>query len=481
MPKVVRKDVDNLNAVLSITLEKADYEPKLKAQLQNQRKKAHMKGFRKGKTPVGYIKKMYGRAILADIINELLQSELNKYLKESDVKVLGYPLPSEDQESYDFNLDALIDYTFSFDVGIAPEFEVQGLSASQSFSCYSIEVPKETIDKDMDMLRQRGGERASAEDTILEKDLVSFNADELDGNKKKENGWAATFTILVEMMDDAYKADILKKKKGDTIQFNIYKLEKDRTSDYVQKYLLGAKEGDDLSEIGEEFEATIADVSRIIPAELNAAFFDKTFGEGVVKTEEEARELIEKDVTKYYDKQAESLLFRDFQNHLLEKNQLPLPDSFMKRWIKSNAEGGPREISEKEYEGFAKNLRWSLIKSKLISQYDISVTDDEIVEHFKKQVRQYFGSTGDELVILNTANRLMQDEKQVDNAYQEILADRLFEAIKGQVKVKKEKVAAEKFDEIIKKARDEAQQQIEDTNPQGDPIEETEEVTEDVE
>jgi len=478
MPKVVRKDIDNLNAVLTVTLEKADYESKLKTQLQSHRKKANMKGFRKGKTPVGYIKKMYGRAILADTINEMLQSEVNKYLTESDIKLLGYPLPSEDQESYDFNLDKLTDYTFNFDLGIAPEFEVKGLDANQKFNCYSIEVPKETIDKDIDSMRQRGGERQSVEDsTIEEKDLISFNADELDGATKKENGWAATFTILVEMLDDAYKAELKKKKKGDTIKFNIYKLEKDRTRDYVQKYLLGVKEGDDAASIGEEFEATITDVSRITPAELNTEFFDKTFGEGVVKTEEEARAFIEKEVSKYYDKQAESLLFRDFQNHLLEHNVLDLPDAFMKRWIKSNAEGQgqAKDMSDKEYDAFSKNLQWSLIRGKLIKQFDINVTDEELVDHFKAQVRQYFGGIGDELVILNTANRLMQDEKQVDNAYQEILADRLFDSMRDVVKVNKEKITAEKFDEIIKTAREEAQQQIAEANPEV--VEETSEIT----
>ncbi len=480
MPKVVRKDIDNLNAVLTITLEKADYEPKLKAQLQSHRKKAHMKGFRKGKTPVGYIKKMYGRAILADTINEMLQSELNKYLTEDDTKILGYPLPSEDQESYDFNLDTLIDYSFNFDMGIAPEFEVKGLDANQTFSSYSIDVPKESIDKDLDMMRQRGGERQSADDSIIEKDLISFNASELDGDAVKENGWAATFTILVEMMSDDYKAEILKKKKGDSIRFNVFNLEKDRTRDYVEKYILGVKEDDSLEAVGEEFEATIADVSRILPAELNTEFFDKTFGEGVVKTEEEARAQIEQDIVKYYDRQAESLLFRDFQNHLLEQNPLELPDAFMKRWIKANAEGEPKDISDKEYESFAKNLQWSLLRGKLIKQFDISINDEELIEYFKKQVRQYFGGYGDELVILNTANRLMQDEKQVDNAYQELLAGRLFESMRDVVKVNIEKIAAEKFDEIIKKAREEAQQQIEDSQPQGDPIEETEEITEDV-
>jgi len=479
MPKVVRKDIDNLNAVLTVTLEKAEYEPKLKSQLQSHRKKANMKGFRKGKTPVGYIKKMYGRAILADTVNEMLQSEVNKYLSESDIKVLGYPLPSEDQESYDFNLDNLVDYTFNFDLGIAPDFEVKGLDASQKFNCYSVEVPKETIDKDMDSMRQRGGERQSTDDSIEEKDMISFNADELDGKAKKENGWAATFTILVEMLDDAYKAEIKKKKKGDTIKFNIYKLEKDRTRDYVQKYLLGVKEGDDAEAIGEEFEATIADVSRIIPAELNTEFFDKTFGEGVVKTEEEARAFIEKEVSKYYDKQAESLLFRDFQNHLLEQNPLELPDAFMKRWIKSNAEGQNqgKDITDKEYEAFSKNLQWSLVRGKLIKQFEINVTDEELVDHFKAQVRQYFGGQGDELVILNTANRLMQDEKQVDNAYQEILADRLFESMREVVKVDKEKIAADKFDDIIKKAREEAQQQIAEANPETS-VEEVKEITE---
>ena len=164
MSKVVREDVGNLSAVLTLTVGKEDYEPKLSAELNKHRKKAQLKGFRKGKTPMGFIKKMYGRAILADAINEMIQKELTKYISEEKIQILGQPLPSEDQAEYDFNINELIDYTFKFDIGFAPEFEVEGLSEDSKFERYAVDVKDELIEKDIEAAQKRFGERNSVDD-----------------------------------------------------------------------------------------------------------------------------------------------------------------------------------------------------------------------------------------------------------------------------------------------------------------------------
>ncbi len=193
MAEVVRKDIDNLNAELTIIISKEDYEPKFKTALQKQSKSVQMKGFRKGRTPVSYIKKMYGRALLADEVNKLIQDTLTKYISDGKLKLLGYPIPSEQQESYDSNLDDLKDFHFKFDVGLAPDFELVSLDDDE-YSVYGVEVPAETIDQDVETLRKRYGVRTIVENDIQENDIVEFKAAELDGDVLKEEGWQADFS-----------------------------------------------------------------------------------------------------------------------------------------------------------------------------------------------------------------------------------------------------------------------------------------------
>lgn len=456
MAKVVRTDRDNLNSVLTITFQKEDYEPKLNAAINKQRKEAHMKGFRKGRTPLGFIKKMYGRAILADVINNALHDEVTKFLQEEDINVLGQPLPSEDQPEYGFEINNLSDFTFSFDLGLAPKFEVQGLDESNVFEKYAVKVPADAVEKEFDVARKRVGQRVSIDEVIEEDDMLSLNAEELADGEVKEKGWASTFSVLVKDLNPETKTEVLTKKKGDKIRFNIYQLEaSDRGEEHVKKYLLNVTENDQDVEIGEEFEATIDDVNRVVAADLDQAFFDKFFGEGQVKSEEEARAKIEEGLSKQYDRQAESLLFRDFQEDLLEKNPLELPEAFLKRWLKYSNEETTDEMIDKEFDRFSQNLRWSLVRSKAVNKFDIKITDDEIFEAFKDRIRSYFGGYGDELVILNTANRLMQDKNQVDQVYQELIADRLFEAISGAVTIKEKEISAEDLEAELNKAREE--------------------------
>lgn len=480
MSKVVREDKGNLSAVLTLTIASDDYSPKLNAELNKYRKKAHMKGFRKGKTPMGFIKKMYGRAIMADVINEMLQKELTQYLTEEKLAILGQPLPVADQEEFDFDISNLQDFEFKFDIGLAPEFEIEGLSEDSVFERHAVEVDAAMIDKDLDQALLRAGTRESVEDAIEENDMLSVNAEELDGDAAKEKGWATTFSILVERVgSEELKKELLSKKKGDTFRFNVNDVELNASPEHIRKYILNVSEEDEGTEIGDLFSGTIGDVQRVQKRALDQEFFDQYFGAGTVKSEEEARSKIEENIVKHFDRQAESLLFRDFQETLLEKNQLELPHDFMNRWLRASNENVTDEQIAKEYDNFAKNLQWSLIRSKIARKFDINVGDDEIFEGFKDRIRNYFQGYGDELVILNTANRLMEDENQFEQMYQELMSDKLFEAIRSVVKIEDKKIGSEAFETIINKAREEATAANQPTIEAAP--EATEEVTEDVE
>ncbi len=454
MATVVKQDTGNLEAELTITLSQDDYRPRFESELAKYRKKAHIKGFRKGKTPAGFIKKMYGKGVLAEVVEDLFQRELYSYITEQKLDVLGQPIPADDQAAFDFDPSSKEDFEMKVEIGLAPEFDVAGIGLDESYERYEAQVAEESIDDDLMNARKRLGTRELVESTIEEDDLVKLNAEELDGGNVKENGWATEISLLVsQIADEDLKAEMLTKKKGDTIRLDVRKLEKNVEDEYIRKHILKVQENDQEVEIGFLFEGLIHEVSRIQPAEFNEEFFTKCFGKGEVKDEAEAREFIRKDIKKYYDRQADSLLFRDFQDRLIERNSIELPDRFLKKWLKTGNKEATDELIEKEYDTFTRGLRWSLIRGKLIKKYGLEVSENEIVEGFKDRVRGYFGGYGDELVILNMANRLMEDNKQVDNMYQELMTDKLFEAIKEDSAIAEKEISTADFDELIKEAR----------------------------
>ena len=458
MPKVVREDIDNLNTVLTVTLEKADYEPKFNSELSKHRKQAQMKGFRKGKTPVSILKKMYGKSVLVEVINEVLQKELSGYLAGEDLRILGQPLPSKDQEPLDFELKELHDYTFKFDLGLAPEFEVQGVGPDSTFEKIEVEATEEMIDEELEAARKRHGERQFVEEDIRENDMVKLLAKELDGEEIKEEGVESEFSVLVSAIsNEEAKQQLLSGKKGDAFRFNLFELEEEKDEKYVRKYFLELSD-DDEREVGQHYEVTVEEVSRIVPAELNQEFFDKFFGEGEVASEEEARDKIREQIEKFYNGQSEALLFRDMQEKLMELNEMELPEGFLKRWMKSSNEKLDDEAIEKEYGAFAKNLQWSLIRSKLIKRFGVEVRQEEVFETLKNQVRSYFGgvATGMEHIVESTAGRLMEDKKQVEQAYEKILSDKIFDAVAAEVTVEVKKTSLEEFESIVAKAREES-------------------------
>lgn len=458
MPQVVREDIDNLNAVLTVTIDKASYESKFKQQLGKYQQQAHMKGFRKGKTPLSVIKKMYGKSVLADIINEELQKELFDYIRSENLPILGQPLPSDQQEEIEFNLRELSDYIFKFDVGLAPDFELQGFDENSSYEKYKVSIPEDTITEELETARKRLGERVNSEEQIQEDDLVRFEARELDGSDIKEGGVESEFSVLVSNFSEAAKQTVFPTKIGEEVDFDITQLEEKTDADYARKYFLKL-EADDEREVGNMFRLKIAEATHIEPAELNEDFFKQAFNSEEITTEEQARAEIRKNIERYYEQQAEALLYRDVQEALLDKNEMDLPDAFLKRWILASNEQATEEDVEKEYDSFTKNLQWTLIRDKIVELAEIEITQEEIAEAFKSRVRGYFqgNPTGvDEGMVEMMTQRLMQDEKQFNQVRDEVLSDKLLDAIMERVTIVDKPIEVDEFGKVIAEAQEEA-------------------------
>ncbi|MGB4957872.1 MAG: trigger factor family protein, partial [Saprospiraceae bacterium] len=237
--QITRKDIDSLTITLDLTLENQDYSPKFEAELKKYKNKAQLKGFRKGMTPISVIKKMYGKAILSDVINETLQDKLFGYLDEQKINYLGQPMPNRDENLvFDLDVNQAKDYNFSFDLGLAPEVVVKGASASDEYSYYDVTIDEKTIDDEIAANRRRYGKRVEATDTIQKMDMVKLEAEELDGAAVKDGGWETEFSVLVDVIHDPkVKEEIQTLKLGDTITFDIYQLE-DKDAAHINKYIL---------------------------------------------------------------------------------------------------------------------------------------------------------------------------------------------------------------------------------------------------
>ena len=441
MSNVVREDQANGTAVLTVQVKRENYEPKLKEQLKKYQREASLKGFRKGKTPMSAVRKMFGRSVLSELINTEIQENIFGYLQENEKQFVGQPLPSADQEPVVPSVKELEDYEYKFEIGIAPQFELRGLDDGHTFTVDKVDIPETEIDKEITRLKRGSGERESVETTIEDNDMVTLDARELENDVPKEGGLHKEIKVLVnQVRSEAVQEELKTLKVGDTLRFNVYELEKG-DEQLVKKYLLGL-EGDELEvlEFNPEMEAKITEVSRIKEAELNQEFLDQAFGEGKVADEAEAREYIRNQVNKMYDDQAAQLLNRDIQQHLLEANadQIELPETFLKRWLVANSEDVTPENVDAKFDNFRKGMRWSLIQERLLEQHAVEVRQEDIKNAFRDQVRGYFGGqmsqfgAGDDF-LNGMVERLMSDQKQVENVYRDVQSGKLYEKLRAAV------------------------------------------------
>lgn len=448
--KISRQDHDDLNATITLVVEKDDYASKFQEELKKHKGKAHLKGFRKGKTPMSAIKKMYGKPLLAELINKEIDDKLFGFLKDENIDILGSPIPTEDQEMVDFNVNDLEDYTFAFDIGKAPAIDVIGVSAEDSYSQYKVEVDDKLIEEEMEMRRKRLGVNEDIEDSIEEEDVLTIKAFELADGKRKEKGWETDFTILTNRVgDEELKAKILKSKMNDVIQFNIYKIEQDSSEEHVKKYLLNL-DPEEEKEIGEEFEGIIEKVSRRMPAEMDADFFEKAFPGEDIKDEEAAKAKIKEHISDFYAEQTKSVMYREIMESVMEKNTVTVPDQFLKRWLLMTNKGVTSENIENEFEPFAKNLQWNLIKNSLVKKHNIVIEPEELRAFVKKKIssymQQYGGATMDMEPLVD---QMLSNRESLEKEYSEVEAERLFEEIGKTVAIEEKPISIDDFREVV--------------------------------
>ena len=464
---VVRKDIDNSSAELTVTVTREEIKPKIDAELKKFRSRAAIRGFRQGQAPMDFVKKIYGSSIFSETLNEMLSHRLYDYLRESQLDVLGQPLPTEDQRSFSFKIsDPEPEYAVNYEVGFVPPFEINGLEKSEKYERLTVSNLDELAEDDLNYARKRMGARSNPETDIQDNDMVRLASKELEGDagsQVKEGGLETTITVLVSSTaDEAFKAQLLASKKGDTLRFNARNIENHEKEDMYRKYILSLEPDDD-REVGDWFEGVIEEVSRAEAAELNEEFFKGYFGGDHVTSKEDAIGELKKGILGFYDVRSNALLMRAFQERLLAQNPLELPEKFLKRWLRVSNEGKiDDEQIEREYPAFADNLRWTLLRDKIKEMAAIEVTDTEVRAAYATRVRNYFQAELPDNVIEGSVDRLMQNKEDVDNTRRDLETDKIFEAIRERVTITDKAVPSDEFhkiiDEITKKAEAEQEE-----------------------
>ena len=447
--QITQENVDSLNAILKLKVKKEDYEPKILKSLNEYRKKVDLKGFRKGQVPLGVVKRMYGNQILAETVNEMLNELVNNYIVENKLDVLGNPLPKKDQK-FDIEINDLKDFDFEYEIGLAPEFDLDFFKKKPTLNKDVIDITAKMIDEEMDRVRKRYGNVEEVLGKMEKDDMLTLQFDEIDSNDTLvENGISHNAPIALDMIkDQKIQKKVKGLKKGES--FLIKDLEKtfEKTADELAKQILNL---DLTPEILPGVQASLVDVKRVHPAEITEDFLKTVYGEGSgVKDEAGMRSHIEKEIKVYFKKQEDSRLYNKLAETLIEKTAMSFPDDFLKRWIKlTNENPISEEQIEKEYPAFAKNLKWSLIVKKVSKENGVDVSMEEVKARTADQVRQQMASYGipdmPEEEMEKFVQNMMAKKDHSSQTRETLLEEKLFEFFKGQIKTKDKKVSLEEF------------------------------------
>lgn len=441
---ITQENIDELNAVLKVKVVAEDYLPKVEGALKNYQKKATIPGFRPGKVPTGVIKKMYGKSVMVDEINKLLSDSLYKYINDNKIEILGNPLPKADSDK-NIDWDNQKEFEFMYEMGLAPKFEVE-LSPKDKFTYQVVKIDEELVNKYVNDIAKRYG-KVEQIDVAAEGDLLNGDFVELDANGEiLPGGLFKTSSVFIDRLKDDAKKAFIGLKVGDKTVVDAQNLTANITD-------LGAMLGLD-KEAAAAFNAklqfTVKGISRLAASEINQELFDKIYGPGTVNSEEEFREKIREELRNMFVNDSERKFYNDVVDHLMSKVNFNLPSEFLKRWIVAvNEKPVSAEQVEAEFDGYAKGLKWQLIENKIIKDNNITVTNEEVIEHTKNLILAQFGKMqqmpmSDE-DLEQTAKRVLANEEEAKKIYEQVYGQKVMTLFKTKFTLENKEVAYDEF------------------------------------
>lgn len=445
---IVKQEIDALNLVLKVKIEKADYEPKVETVLKDYRKKAAIKGFRPGNAPVSLINKLYRKPVVVEEVNKLISESITKYIFDEKLNILGEPLPSEQQSNLDWDMDE--NFEFSFDLGLVPDFELK-LSKKDKVPYYTIKVDDKLRDIYTDSYRRRHGSYQPCEVTE-EKDLLKVTLNELNSDESPKEGGifveGASVSIAL-VADEEEKKKFIGLKVGDVITIDTTK----SFPNAADRAALLHVSKDKLGNVEHLFQATVTETMTFVNAEINQEFFNKIYGEGIVNSEEEFKAKVDEEISNNLAQESDYRFHVDIKEKLVEKFKIELPKEFLIRWLTAANEGKhTREQIETEFPMFEKDLQWQLIREKVAKENDLKVTEEEVHGFAMNFARQQFASYGmsqmpDEYLV-SYADSVLKKEGEKRKIQDKLLEDKAVAILKETVKLDEKEVTTDEFNKL---------------------------------
>jgi trigger factor len=454
--EIVLDRQSNTNASIKISLQEADYKPNVEKKLKEYSKKISLKGFRQGKVPIQLVQKMYGKAILAEEVNTILSDSLFGYIRENDLPVVGEPIADEQATNADF--DNAKDFEFAFKLGLAGDFEMpfEKLEVVQ----YNVQHTDEQVLKIVDDMRNEHGTYENPE-VAGERDLLSGTLNQILASEPEEgaeNQPIKDKRVFISLLQttEAASAQLVNLSKGAVVKLDLANLFTD--GDKALSLMLSMSE-EEVSKLEGEFEFTVQDIHHTVPAELNEEFFKKIYPNEEIADEAAFLAQLKENLSKNFDKSSEYYVDRQVRDQLVKLTDMELPDEFLKEWLARVDEGKftPEQI-EKEYEAFANQLRWDMIKNRIIKEQQLQFNHEEIMEQARRMISSQFGGfypdkekdpeifrQYDEIVI----NYLKRDNGRFyQNTAADVLEDKVYTYIRQQISPKVEDIDQASFEKL---------------------------------
>jgi len=438
---ISHENVDAINAVVNVALAPEDYNPQVDKEIKAQAKKAKLPGFRPGQVPVGHIRRTYGKSILFDEINKLVNDKITNYISENKLEVLGQPLPLEDDAQYSW--DYKDNFNFKYEIGLAPAFELP-FTAETEFAVYDIKADQETLADRIKNLRRSYGKMTNPE--------VSEEGDVLYATLKqdKEEGLEKTTSIRTDIVEDAkIKKSLVGLKKDDAVKIDVKKAFK--AEDLAR--ILGITEEEATALDVTKFELTVKNINRLEEADLNQEFFDKLFAEGEVTEEAQFTEKVKEEVENLFKQNSDQKLRNDMYTYGMDKVDVTFPEEFLKRWLKATNPSISEEELNEGFADFLNNLKWTIIENRVVTENGLEVKYDEVInlakERIYAQIKMYnINEEPSDEQLNQFAIQLLQDREQGNRLFEEAKALKVFDHLKGLVKLNSSDIEFKEFEKL---------------------------------
>jgi len=442
--QITRKDLDALNSTLTITLEQNDFAEKVLKVLNDYRKNANIPGFRKGHVPMGMIKKQYETPVTADEVNKILQENLNKYINDEKLELLGNPLPKM-QEEINWKADTI---DFDFELGLSPQFEVK-LKGKKAVTYFQIEADKKMIDEQLSHIQKQYGK--------LESSLKVTKGTELSVEIKNEEA-AIDTTPVIEFDQIKGKKNIQsfsEAKIGDTLELKTKNL---FTEESAAARAFGVTVTQ-LDELPKTVTLTIKEVNKRILADLDQELFDKLYEAGTVSSVTELKTKVKEGIEKQFEPQSEQKLLNDITESLIKNTKFDLPKEFLIKWLQNSGEKPlTEEEAREEYEKSEKGIRYQLIEGAIIKEQNLQIEFEELQSFakdlIKQQMAQYGQTVPEEKELNDIAARIFANQEETKRLSDQLMSKKLLDFFKENAGIKTKKV---NYTDFVKEAYGSAQ------------------------